>query len=59
MTESIVAPLIPPDPTNPRFAADPEAVYGPIRARACLVVGGRAGMARDGTRPLCRSRAPR
>ena len=34
MTESIVAPLIPPDPTNPRFAADPEAVYGPIRARA-------------------------
>ena len=25
---------IPPDPRDPRFAADPEAVYGPIRERA-------------------------
>ena len=34
MAEPVATPLIQPDPTDAQFAADPEAVYGPIRARA-------------------------
>lgn len=34
MAEPVTTPLVQPDPTDAQFAADPEAVYGPIRARA-------------------------